>query len=81
MVQAIINLGQSQDRTLNIVKGKFGFKNKSEAVNFIIHQYQEECLEPELHPEYIEKIENIEKNGKFSKYSSLLDLKNELENA
>ena len=30
MVQAIITLNEKEDRVLNIVKGKFGLKNKSE---------------------------------------------------
>ncbi|MFH1682864.1 MAG: DUF2683 family protein [Candidatus Woesearchaeota archaeon] len=61
MVQAIVNLGEYQDRILTIVKGKFGFKNKSEAINFVINRYEEELLEPELKPEFIEKIRRIEK--------------------
>ena len=60
MVQAIIKLGEHQDRVLTILKGKFGLKNKSEVVNFIIEQYEEEHLEPELRPEYLEKIVKIE---------------------
>ena len=36
MVQAIVNLGENEDRVLSIVKGKFGLKNKSEAVNLVI---------------------------------------------
>ncbi|MBI2129944.1 DUF2683 family protein [Candidatus Woesearchaeota archaeon] len=60
MVQAIINLGEYEDRILTIVKGKFGFKNKSDAVNFVIDKF-EENIEPELRPEYIKKLKRIEK--------------------
>ena len=56
MVQAIISLNEREDRILNIVKGKYGLKNKSEAVSLIIDKFEEELLEPELRPEYIEKI-------------------------
>ena len=42
MVQAVINLGEYEDRILTIVKGKFGFKNKSEAVNFVIDKFEKE---------------------------------------
>ena len=61
MVQAIIELEEHENRVLNIIKGKFGLKNKSEAVNFIIDEYEKELLEPELRPEYIEKMEKRQK--------------------
>ncbi|MBS3166061.1 DUF2683 family protein [Candidatus Woesearchaeota archaeon] len=81
MVQAIITLGEHQDRLLTIIKGKFGFKNKSDAVNFVINKYEDELLEPELRPEYVEKIQNLEKKGKFTNYTSLSALRDEIENA
>ena len=65
MVQAIVNLGEHEDRVLNIIKGKFGLKNKSEAVNFVIDWYEEKLLEPELRPEYIEKASKIMKQKKI----------------
>ena len=61
MVQAIINLNEHENRVLNIIKGKYGLKNKSEAVNLIIKEYEKELLEPELRPEYIEKMGEREK--------------------
>ena len=61
MVQAVINLEEKEDRVLNIVKGKFGLKNKSEAINLIINEYEQEFLEPELRPEFIEEMKQIEK--------------------
>ncbi len=81
MVQSIVNLGEYEDRVLTIVKGKFGLKNKSEAINFVIDRFEEELLEPELRPEYIKKIKNLEKKGKFKSYNSLSALKKEIENA
>lgn len=61
MVQAIINLDEHENRVLNIIKGKYGLKNKSEAINLIIKEYEKELLEPELRPEYIEKMRKREK--------------------
>ena len=61
MVQAVINLNEREDRVLNIVKGKFGLKNKSEAINLIINEYEQEFLEPELKPEFVERLERLEK--------------------
>ena len=81
MVQAIVNLGEHENRLLTIVRGKFGLKNKSEAVNFVIDKYGEELLEPELRPEYVQKIKNIEKRGKFKTFKSISDLRKEIENA
>lgn len=54
MVQTIVKLGEHEDRLLTIIKGKYGLKNKSDAVNFLIGRF-EESLEPELRPEYIQK--------------------------
>ena len=64
MVQSIISISDNEDRIINIVKAKFGLKNKSEAVNFVIGQYESEFLEPELRPEYVEKLQKIRK-GKY----------------
>ncbi len=61
MIQAMIRLREHEDRVLNIVKGKFGLRNKSEAVNLVIDRFEKELLEPELRPEYIEKLQNLEK--------------------
>ena len=61
MVQAIIDLNEHQNRVLNIIKGKFGLRNKSEAINLIIEEYEEEFLEHELRPEYIDKMREREK--------------------
>ena len=59
MVQAIINIDENANRILNIIKAKFGLKDKSEAINRMAEQYEEEVLEPELKPEYIEKAIRI----------------------
>jgi hypothetical protein len=79
MVQAIITLGERENRLLTIVRGKFGLKNKSDAVNFVIEQYGNELLEPELRPEYKEELLKIDK-GKFKKFTNIDDLRKEIEN-
>ena len=79
MVQAMVNLGEHEDRLLTIVRGKFGLKNKSEAVNFVIYKYGEELLEPELRPEYKTELLKIDK-GKFKRFRSINDLRKEIEN-
>lgn len=81
MVQAVIDIGDHEDRILSIVKGKFGFKNKSDAVNFVISRFDEELLEPELRPEFIQKIQKLDEKGKFIRYKSVSALRKEIEHA
>ncbi|MBU4201813.1 MAG: DUF2683 family protein [Candidatus Altiarchaeales archaeon] len=61
MVQATIDLGEHENRILNIVKGKFGLSNKSDAINMVINEYGDNLMEPELRPEYVEKAREIMK--------------------
>ena len=67
MVQAVINIKEHANRILNIVKAKYGLKDKSQAIELVIEKYEATFLEPELRPEYIEKIKKIQKHGKFKK--------------
>ncbi|MEX2017417.1 MAG: DUF2683 family protein [Candidatus Pacearchaeota archaeon] len=60
MVKATVDIPEEENRVLNIVKGKYGFKNKEEALIFILNRFMEN-LEPELRPEYIDKLKKIEK--------------------
>ncbi len=66
MVQALIDLDMNANRVLNIVKAKLGLKDKSEAIKAVIDYYIENEQEPELRPEFIERIKAAEK-GKFVK--------------
>ena len=59
MVQAIVNIDEHANWILNIVKAKFGLKDKSEAINIMAEQYEKVILEPELKPAYIEKSMKI----------------------
>ena len=77
MVQTILNLGEFEDRVVTIVKGKFGLKNKSDAVNLIIDRFEKELLEPELKPEYVKKLKKIEK-GKHLKFKSIDELRRDI---
>ena len=69
MVQALIELDENANRVLNIVKAKLGLKDKSEAVKAVIEYYVNNEDEPELKPEFIERIKKAEK-GKFVKVSN-----------
>lgn len=81
MVQAVVNLGDREDRILTIVRGKFGLKNKSDAMNFVISKFEDEILEPELRPEFVQKIKTLEKKGKFTDYKDISSLRREIEHA
>lgn len=78
MVQAIVNLGEHQDRVLTIIKGKYGLKNKSDAINLVISRFEEDSLEPELRPEYAKKLETIRK-GKYITFNSVGQLRKSIE--
>ena len=61
MVQAIINIDDRTSKILNIIKDKYGLKDESAAIDFIVAEYEEEILEPELKPEFVEKMKEIMK--------------------
>jgi len=61
MTQALIKLNENINRVLNIVKARYDLKDKSETIEFIIKKYIEYENEPELKPEFIEKINKIKK--------------------
>ena len=67
MVKNIIDLGERENRVINIVKAKYGLKDKSQALSIIIKQYEECEIEPQLRPEFVKDIEETVKRGKFVK--------------
>jgi len=60
MVQALVQLNDETNRVLNVVKAKHGFRDKAEAIQFVVHRFVE-FEEPELKPEFIEKMKRIVK--------------------
>lgn len=67
MVQAVINIDERTNRVLNIVKAKFGLKDKSEAINLVVSEYEQLALEPELRPEYKASLMRTMKSKHFSR--------------
>jgi len=67
MVKNVIELDERESRVINIVKAKYGLKDKSQALSIIIKRYEESELEPQLRPEFVKEIEETAKNGKFVK--------------
>jgi len=74
MVQAVINIPENVNRILNIIKAKHGLKDKSEAIILVVKEYEQELLEPELRPEYKQKLIKITK----SKYLSRKEFEKEV---
>jgi hypothetical protein len=60
-VQALIEIDENTNRVLNIVKAKFGLKDKGEAIKLVVSEYIEYENEPDLRPEFIQKMEEIKK--------------------
>ena len=56
MVQAMINISEDANHVINIVKVKHNLKDKSQAIEKMALEYGQELLEPELKPEFIEKM-------------------------
>lgn len=79
MVQAMISIDENTNRVLNIVKAKYGLKDKSQAICMVVQQYDENMLEPELRPEFVREMKTLMKKGKFTKYSNVSALRKEIE--
>jgi len=75
MVKSTIDIPENENRILNIVKGKYGFKNKEQAIIFILNKFVDN-LEPEIRPEYLNKLNKIdnEKGISFKNIDSLRKL-------
>jgi hypothetical protein len=67
MVKSLIDLNERESRIINIVKAKYGLKDKSQALSLILKRYEECELEPQLRPEFVKEIEDARKHGKFVK--------------
>ena len=80
MVQAMIEIPEEANHILNIVKARYNLKTKSEAIAKIVIECGGDILEPELRPEYLEKLQRIEREGYGERFSSLEQLKKKIEN-
>jgi hypothetical protein len=61
MVQAMVNISENANQILNIIKARYNLKDKSEAIEKAVLSYGEDLLEPELRPEFIQKMESVAK--------------------
>jgi hypothetical protein len=79
MVQTLLNLNKREDMVVNVVKGKFGLRNKNDAIRLIISEYEKDSLEPELRPEYAKKLDDAMKQ-KGVRFSSMEEFDKHFEN-
>ena len=78
MVQAMIEIPEKANHILNIVKARYNLKTKSEAITKIVLEHGGDILEPEIRPEYIEKLEKLEKEKGIS-FKSIAELRKIIE--
>ena len=61
MVQAIIQISDKANQILNIVKARYDLKDKSHAIERVVLEFGEDFLEPQLRPEFIQKMKDRQK--------------------
>jgi hypothetical protein len=74
MVQALVEIDENTNRVLNVVKAKYGLRDKGKAIQLVVEKYIEEENEPELRPEYLDKLNKIRK-GKYLSFHSIDELR------
>jgi len=59
MVKAIVEIDEEANKVINVVKAKYGLRDKSQAINEMAKQYKVLVLESEVRPEYLKRLEKI----------------------
>lgn len=73
MVKALVEISDSTNRVLNVVKAKYGLKDKGQAIDWVVLEHELDYMEPELRPEVVEELKRIQK-GPFQRIKSLDEL-------
>jgi hypothetical protein len=75
MVKAIVDIDEEANRVLNHLKAEYGLKDKSQAINLMAEEFKRFVrIEPEIRPEYVEKLKRIKK-GKHIKIGSIKEFR------
>jgi Protein of unknown function (DUF2683) len=61
MVKAIVEIDEEANKVINILKARYGLRDKSQAINEMAKQYKEIVLESEFKPEYVRRLMDVEK--------------------
>ncbi len=59
MTHARFNLNEYSIRVLDVIKGKYGLKNRNEALNKFIEKFGEEFVQPKINEEILFELDNI----------------------
>ena len=78
MVQAMIEIPEEANHILNIIKARYNLKTKSEAIAKIVIECGANIIEPELRPEYLEKLQKLEKEKGVS-FKNIAELRRIIE--
>jgi len=60
MVLARLSINEYSNKVLNVIKARFGLKDKSEALNRFAEMYGDDVVEKEANDKYIKKILGID---------------------
>lgn len=74
MVKGIIDINERTNRVLNVVKAEYGLKDKSAAIDKVVEKFEEFAMDEDVRPEYIKKLEKIQKE-KATKIGSIKDFR------
>ena len=78
MTEVRLNVDEYSLRVLDVIKGKYGLKNRSEALNRFAKDFGEDFVEPELTDEYAqmlrEQVEDYKKNPQNYKTYTIDDV-------
>lgn len=74
MVNAMINISDRANRVLNIIKARYGFKDKSQAIEKMAEDYEDYVLEPGFKPEFAASVKHAQQQGKFRKVKKITDI-------
>lgn len=61
MVKAIVEIDEEANRVINVLKAQYGLKDKSQAINEMAKQYKVLVLESGIRPEYLRKLERVQR--------------------
>jgi len=79
MVKAIVEIDEDANKVINILKARYGLRDKSQAINEMAKQYKEIVLDSEVRPEYIKKLKRAEKE-RILRVGSVQDLRKRVRN-
>jgi len=59
--EAIVDIDEEANKVLNVLKVQYRLKDKSQAINEMAKQYKALVLKSRIRPEYLRKLERIQK--------------------